>query len=99
MDADDNSGVVLRNLSCMCIFIPRDVQRQYGENHQARMQRMENMREGLRRLQERGELFHRPEGSTSAAEKACAISSTGSFEGLSGSDEGDHSNVAADESC
>lgn len=60
MEDHDNSSLVLRNLSCMCIFIPHDVSRQYGENHESRMRRMENMRDGLRRLQERGALFHSP---------------------------------------
>ena len=64
MEVEDNSSVVLRNLSCMCIFIPQDVTRQYGENHESRMRRMENMRDGLRRLQERGALFHGEEGTS-----------------------------------
>lgn len=60
MEHHDNSANVLKNLSCMCVFISDNVCRQYGENVDARVRRMDKMRDSLERLRERGTLFHQP---------------------------------------
>lgn len=53
----DNSGVVLKNLSCMCVFIAGKVCREYGENCEDRQRRVEQQHALLQRLQEEGRLF------------------------------------------
>jgi hypothetical protein len=58
MEHQDNSANVLKNLSCMCVFISDNVCRQYGENIDARMRRMNKMRNSIEQLRERGTLFH-----------------------------------------
>lgn len=58
MEHCDNSANVLKNLSCMCVFISDNVCRQYGENVDARLRRIDNMRSSLERLREQGTLFH-----------------------------------------
>ncbi|CUG88232.1 Hypothetical protein, putative [Bodo saltans] len=58
MEHCDNSASVLKNLSCMCVFISDNVCRQYGENVDARVRRIDKMRNSLERLREQGTLFH-----------------------------------------
>lgn len=53
----DLSALVLKHLSCMCVFIPDSICREYGDNADARQQRMDNMRELISRLNEEGKLF------------------------------------------
>lgn len=61
MEHQDNSAVVLKNLSCMCVFIDESICRDYGENNEARERRIENMRSTIRTLQENGALFAQEE--------------------------------------
>lgn len=58
MEHQDNSANVLKNLSCMCVFISDTICREYGENVEARVRRMSKMRESIEQLRERGTLFH-----------------------------------------
>lgn len=64
MEHQDNSAVVLKNLSCMCVFIDESICRDYGENNEARERRIENMRSTIRNLQQTGSLFAHDETST-----------------------------------
>lgn len=53
----DNSATVLKNLSCMSVFVLGQVSRTYGENLQERQNRIERQREILMRLREQNLLF------------------------------------------
>lgn len=60
MEHRDNSAVVLRNLSCMCVFVSDNICREYGENVEARQRRLERMQESISHLRETGSLFLDP---------------------------------------
>lgn len=58
MEERDNSAVVLRNLSCMGVFIAPDGHgREYGENATARQKRLTNMEATIQRIRSQGSLF------------------------------------------
>ena len=61
MEVRDNSPIVLKNLSCMCVFISDSICREYGENIEARQRRMDKMHEGIQYLENRRVLFHNTE--------------------------------------
>lgn len=44
MECFDYSATVLKNLSCMSVFIPENISRDYGENFVARQERLKKMR-------------------------------------------------------
>eukprot|EP00760_Papus_ankaliazontas_P035722 PhM_4_TR7990/c0_g3_i1/m.94658 len=59
----DNSQLVLKNLSCMCIFVPGRQCPLYGDNPEDRSHRIERHQRVLERLSSTGRLFLSPEES------------------------------------
>ena len=57
MHYQDNSAIVLKNLSCMCVFISGSVCHEYGENVTDRQRRVERQRDRILNLREQGQLF------------------------------------------
>jgi hypothetical protein len=62
MEYVDNSGLVLKNLSCMCAFVAGKQCHEYGDNASDRMERILRQSALLQDLRDRGGLFvHPPE--------------------------------------
>lgn len=71
----DLSSLVLKHLSCMCVFIPDSICREYGENAESRRQRVENMRDVISRLNAEGKLFlDEPSAPVRSPQKSASVS-------------------------
>jgi len=57
MTFTDNSALVMKNLSCMCIFVPGRQAAQYGDNPEDRTHRMQRHHSVLEKLQRSNRLF------------------------------------------